>query len=68
MDLTQLTLCGTTGAPRVPPHGHGLFLLDDILKIGQGALEFPAVDRLGSFASVLKGDTQVGTPGTGGLP
>lgn len=39
----------------------------DVLKELNSTLELPAVDGLGGLASVLEGDTEVGTAGAGRL-
>jgi hypothetical protein len=54
------TLCSTARAPSIPPHGHRLLVVLDIFEVGEGALEFPAVDGLGGFAGVLEGAAEVG--------
>jgi hypothetical protein len=58
MDLA-LTLRSASSAASVPPHGNGLLVLKDISKVGEGTLKLPAVDGLGSLASVLEGDAEV---------
>ena len=63
----SLTLCGASGAACVPPHGNGLLVLEDISKVGEGALELPAVDGLGSLAGVLEGDAEVAASRAGRL-
>lgn len=39
----------------------------DVLQVGEGAAELPAVDGLGGLARVLVGDAEVGAPGAGAL-
>lgn len=39
----------------------------DVLEVGDGALELPAVDGLGGLAGVLEGDTEVGAASAGAL-
>ena len=39
----------------------------DVLEVGEGASELPAVDGLGGLASVLVRDTEVGAAGARGL-
>lgn len=65
MDMRTLTRSPCT--PSVPPHGHGLLLLNHIVEVGQCALKLPAVDRLSCLAGVLEGDAQVGTARAGGF-
>jgi hypothetical protein len=50
------TLGSTASAPGISPHWHSLALLLNIVEVGFGALEFPAVDGLGGLASVLERD------------
>jgi len=50
------TLTRSSCTPSVPPHGHGLLLLNHIVEVGQCALQLPAVDRLRRLAGVLEGD------------
>lgn len=57
----------TASAPGISPHGHGFRVVLDVLEVGHGAGEFPAVDGLGGLTSVLEGDAQVGAPGARGL-
>ncbi len=45
---------GPADRAAVAPHGDGLLLLEDVLEEGLGALELPAVDRLGGLAGVLE--------------
>lgn len=54
-----LTLRSASSAASVPPHGDSLLVLQDIAEVGEGALEFPAVDGLGRLAGVLEGDAEV---------
>lgn len=61
------TLSCPAGAPGVSPHGHGLGVPDDVVQVGDGALELPAVDGLGGLARVLEGDAEVGAAGAGGF-
>jgi hypothetical protein len=42
-------------------------VLQNIAEVGQGAVEFPAVDGLGGLARVLERDTEVGTASAGAL-
>ena len=56
IDAVQFTLRSASGSASVPPHGDGLLVLEDISEVGEGALELPAVDGLGSLAGVLEGD------------
>jgi len=66
-DTELLALCASSSASSVPPHGHGFLVLDYILKVGNGAAELPAIDRLGSLPGVLERDTEIGTAGASGL-
>lgn len=61
------TLCTAASASGVPPHGNGLLVPLDILEVGHGALQLPAVDRLRRLACVLERDAQVGSAGAGRL-
>lgn len=61
------TLGSAANGAAVAPHGDGLLLLDNILEEGLGALELPAVDRLGGLAGVLERDTEVRPTGAGRL-
>jgi hypothetical protein len=62
-----LTLRSPSSASGVPPHGDSLLVLKDISEIGEGALELPAVDGLGSLAGVLVGDAEVAAAGASRL-
>lgn len=42
-------------------------MADDIVQVGDGALELPAVDGLGGFTGVFEGDAEVGAAGAGGF-
>ena len=42
-------------------------MFNHIVQIGQRALQFPAVDRLGGFPGVFEGDAEVGAVGAGGF-
>jgi len=63
----RLTLGGAASAPGIASHGHGLDVALDVLQVGDGALQLPAVDRLGGLARVLEGDTEVGAPRSRGF-
>jgi len=65
VDMHTLTRSSCT--PSIPPHGHGLLLLNHIVKVGQCALQLPAVDGLRCLAGVLEGDAQVSTARAGGF-
>ena len=54
------TLGSTASAPSIAPHGHGFDVVRDVLEVGEGAAQLPAVDGLGCLAGVLEGDAQVG--------
>ena len=58
---------GAADGATVAAHGDGLLLLDDVLEEGLGALELPAVDRLGGLAGVLERDPEVRPAGAGRL-
>lgn len=58
--LRLRTLSSTASAPSIAPHGHGFDMVRDILEVGQGAAELPAVDGLRRLAGVLEGDAEVG--------
>lgn len=62
---TRLTLGASSCAPRIPSHGHCLLVIDDIIQISECSREFPSVDCLGCFTSVLEGDTKIGTTRSG---
>lgn len=57
------TLRSTARAPSIPPHGHCLLVVLDIVEVGECALQLPAVDRLGGLAGVLEGAAEVGSAG-----
>ena len=42
-------------------------MLQDISEVGEGAVELPAVDSLGSLAGVLEADAEVRAPSAGAL-
>ena len=67
MKCLSRTLSSTASAPSISPHGHGLLVPHDILEVGDGAGELPAVDGLGCLAGVLEGDAKVGAPSAGGF-
>lgn len=62
-----LTLGGAASAASVAAHGNGLLVLQDVTKVGEGALELPSVDGLGGLAGVLERDTEVGTASASAL-
>lgn len=53
------TLRGATDAADEAAEGDGLLLLGDVVEEGNGALQLPAVDRLGGFPRVLEVNTEV---------
>ena len=57
------TLRSTASAPSIPPHGHRLLVVLNIVEVGEGALELPAVDGLRGLAGVLEGAAEVGAAG-----
>ena len=61
------TLCSTARAPSIPPHGHRLLVVLDIVEVGECALQLPAVDGLRRLAGVLEGAAEVGTVGACGF-
>ena len=61
------TLRSTARAPSIPPHGHRLLVVLDIVEVSEGALQLPAVDGLGSLAGVLEGAAEVGAAGARGF-
>ena len=68
--LAHAELLALRGAPRgtgIAAHGHGFLVLEHVAQVGEGAVEFPAVDGLGGFAGVFEGDAEVGAPGAGGF-
>lgn len=60
-------MSSTTSAPGISPHRHSLDMSLDVLEVGDGALELPAVDGLGGLAGVLERNTEVGATGAGGF-
>ena len=50
---------GAANAAAVAPHGNSLLLVHNVLEELLGALELPAVDRLGGLTGVLEGHTEV---------
>lgn len=38
---------------------------DDVVQVGEGALELPAIDGLGGFTGIFERDTEVGAAGAG---
>lgn len=40
---------------------------DDVVQVGFGALELPAVDGLGGFTGIFEGDTEVGAASASGF-
>lgn len=62
-----LTLSSATSATSIPPHGHSLHLVGDILEESEGTLQLHAIDGLGGLAGVLEADTQVRAAGAGAL-
>jgi hypothetical protein len=63
----SLTLGGTSGASSVSAHGDGFLVVDDVLEVGNSALQLQSVDGLGGLTGVFEADTQVRAPGTGAL-
>ena len=61
------TLRSTARAPSIPPHRHGFLVVLNIVEVGEGALQLPAVDGLGGFARVLEGAAEVGAAGARGF-
>ena len=61
------TLRSTASAPSISPHWHGFLVFLHIVEVGEGALQFPAVDGLGGFAGVFEGAAEVGAPGPRGF-
>lgn len=53
------TLCAAASAASISSHRHSLLQLLNIFEVLDGALEFPAIDGLGSLAGVLEADTQI---------
>ena len=62
-----LTLSGAAFATSVPPHGHNLGLVLNVVEELKGALELHALNGLGGLTGVLEADTQVRAPGAGAL-
>lgn len=67
LGLSNRTLGSPADGTSVAPHGNGLLLVDDVLEEGLGALELPAIDRLGSLAGVLEGNAEVRPAGASRL-
>lgn len=65
--LSSPTLRASSGSAGIPPHRDGLLVTLDILEVGDGALELPAVDGLGRLTGILERDTEVGTARAGRL-
>lgn len=65
--FSSRTLGGPADRAAVAPHGDGLLLLKNVLEEGLGALELPAVDRLGGLAGVLERHTEVRPAGASRL-
>lgn len=63
----SLTLSGAAFATSVPPHGHNLGLVLNVVEELKGALELHALNGLGGLTGVLEADTQVRAPGAGAL-
>ena len=63
----SLTLCGASSAAGIPPHGNRLLVLQNISKICESTLKFPAVDSLRRLAGVLEGNAEVAAAGAGRL-
>ena len=61
------TLGSTASAPGISPHGDGLGVVLDVLKVCDGAGELPAIDGLSGLARVLEGDAEVGASCACGL-
>ena len=61
------TLCSTARAPSIPPHGHRLLVMLDIVEVGECALQLPSVDGLGGFARVFEGAAEVGAASARGF-
>ena len=51
----------------ISAEGDSLLVLLDVLEEGDGTLELPAVDGLGSLTSVLERGSEVGTASAGRL-
>jgi hypothetical protein len=62
-----LTLRSAASAASVPPHGHGLLLLQDIAEEGEGTLKLPSVDGLSRLAGVLERGAEVAAASPRGL-
>lgn len=67
MGRGRLTLRTASSAAGISPHRDGLLVLQDILEVLRGAVEFPAVDGLRGLAGVLEGDAKVAAASPGGL-
>lgn len=64
---TRLTLSASSRASCIPPHWYCLLMIDDIIQIGERSREFPSVDCLGGFSSILERNTKIGATSSGGL-
>lgn len=60
-----LTLTRPSSSPSISSHRYRLLVSDNIAQICKSTVEFPSVDRLGGFAGIFEGDTQVSTAGAG---
>jgi hypothetical protein len=63
----SLTLSGASSGTGVAAHGNGLLVVEDVAKVGEGALKLPSVDGLGGLAGVLERNTEVGAASAGAL-
>lgn len=66
-ESSERTLSGAASTTSITPHGNGLLVSLDGLKVGNGTVELHAADRLGDFAGVLEGHTEEGTTGLSGV-
>ena len=53
------TLCASSSAASISPHGNGLLHLLHILQVLDRSLNFPAIDCLCGFSGVLEADSEV---------
>ena len=54
-----LTLCTSSGAASISPHGNGLLHLLHVLQVLDRSLNFPTIDCLCGFSGVLEADSEV---------
>ena len=53
------TLCASSSAASISPHGNGLLHLLHILQVLDRSLNLPAIDCLCGFSGILEADSEV---------